>query len=504
MKIQFIPKKGKLSPSNNFWGLRNLRSCRSFGYMKETTPPTASELMLKNFPHEPTAGQQHFFIKIAEFLEDDNLRDCFLLKGYAGTGKTTLISTVIKVVNKFGFKTVLLAPTGRAAKVMSNYSKKKSFTIHKKIYRQVADAYTGSLHFERQSNKHRDTLFIVDEASMISDEAEFGSRGLLADLIEYVFEGIGNKLLIVGDVAQLPPINKELSPALDKGILESTYYMSVYEQELTEVTRQGQNSGILQNATRLRDALPLEKLSIQLRTRGLRDFYKMPGDRLEDGLRYAYEKHGRENVTIITRSNREAVQLNEFVRRQINGSEEEIEAGDLLMIVRNNYTVLDEESPAGFLANGDFVEVKRIRKEEEMHGFRFATVELQLLDYEEQPPFEAKIFLDTLHSPAPSLSQDENKRLYEAVLQDYIYLKSKKARTEAIRQDVYLNALQVKFAYALTCHKSQGGQWKSVFVNQGYLPEEQVNREFVRWLYTAMTRATDEVFMMNFHAQFFE
>jgi exodeoxyribonuclease-5 len=230
----------------------------------------------------------------------------------------------------------------------------------------------------------------------------------------------------------------------------------------------------------------------------------MPSDRLEDGLRYAYDKYGRENVTIITRSNREAVQLNQFVRRQINGAEEELDAGDLLMIVRNNYTILDEESPAGFLANGDFVEIKRIRREEEVHGFRFVTVELQLLDYEEQPPFEAKIFLDTLHSSSPSLSQEDNRKLYDAVSQDYQYIKTKKARLEAIRQDIYLNALQVKFAYALTCHKSQGGQWKAVFINQGFLPEDQLNREFIRWLYTAVTRATDEVFMMNFHAQFFE
>lgn len=472
--------------------------------MKETQSPSPTELLLKGFPHQPTVGQAHFFLKIGEFLADENLRSCFLLKGYAGTGKTTLISALIKSIAKFGFKSVLLAPTGRAAKVMAHYSKKKAHTIHKIIYRQVADAYTGSLHFERQSNKHRDTLFIVDEASMISDEAEFGARGLLSDLIEFVFEGIGNKLLIVGDVAQLPPINKDLSPALDKGLLESSFYLTVFEQELTEVTRQGQNSGILQNATRLRDALPLEKLTIKLQTRGLKDFYKMPSDRLEDGLRYAYQKHGRENVTIITRSNREAVQLNQFVRRQINGAEEELDVGDLLMIVRNNYTILDEESPAGFLANGDFVEVKRIRREEEVHGFRFATVELQLLDYEEQLPFEAKIFLDTLHSPSPSLNQEDNRRLYEAVAEDYQHLKSKKARTEALRQDVYLNALQVKFAYALTCHKSQGGQWNAVFINQGYLPEEQVNREFARWLYTAVTRATDEVFMMNFHAHFFE
>lgn len=472
--------------------------------MKETQSPSPTELLLKGFPHQPTVGQAHFFLKIGEFLADENLRSCFLLKGYAGTGKTTLISALIKSIAKFGFKSVLLGPTGRAAKVMAHYSKKKAHTIHKIIYRQVADAYTGSLHFERQSNKHRDTLFIVDEASMISDEAEFGARGLLSDLIEFVFEGIGNKLLIVGDVAQLPPINKDLSPALDKGLLESSFYLTVFEQELTEVTRQGQNSGILQNATWLRDALPLEKLTIKLQTRGLKDFYKMPSDRLEDGLRYAYQKHGRENVTIITRSNREAVQLNQFVRRQINGAEEELDVGDLLMIVRNNYTILDEESPAGFLANGDFVEVKRIRREEEVHGFRFATVELQLLDYEEQPPFEAKIFLDTLHSPSPSLNQEDNRRLYEAVAEDYQHLKSKKARTEALRQDVYLNALQVKFAYALTCHKSQGGQWNAVFINQGYLSEEQVNREFARWLYTAVTRATDEVFMMNFHAHFFE
>lgn len=472
--------------------------------MKEIEPPSPVELLLKQFPYEPTHGQRAFFLKIGDFLNNDNMRDCFLLKGYAGTGKTTVISTLINGIAKFGFKVVLMAPTGRAAKVMSNYSKKKSLTIHKKIYRQVADPYTGTLHFERQTNKHRDTLFIVDEASMISDEAEYGARGLLSDLIDYVFEGIDNKLLLVGDVAQLPPINKDLSPALDKTNLESGFYLSVFEQELTEVTRQSEGSGILRNATNLRNKLPLEKVEIRMRTKGLKDFYKMPSDRLEDGLRYAYDKFGRENVIIITRSNREAVQLNQFVRKRINEAEDELEVGDLLMVVRNNYTILDEESPAGFLANGDFVEVKRIRREEEIHGFRFATVELQLLDYEDQPPFEAKIFLDTLHSSSPSLSQEEGRRLYEAVLQDYQYLKSKKQRNEALRQDMYLNALQVKFAYALTCHKSQGGQWKSVFVNQGFLPEDQVNREFLRWLYTAVTRATDEVFLMNFHTQFFE
>ena len=473
--------------------------------MKEPQPSTPSELLLKKFPHQPTNGQRDFFVQMDDFLLDqERYRDCLLLKGYAGTGKTTLISAVIKVINQFGFKAVLLAPTGRAAKVMVNYSKKTAQTIHKKIYRQVADPYTGSLQFQRQKNYHEGTLFIVDEASMITDDAEFGARGLLYDLVEYVYENVGNKLLLVGDVAQLPPINKDISPALDKDYLERTFYMTVFEQELTEVMRQDEGSGILKNATRLRDVLPLEKVNIQFQTRGFKDIFKMTGDRLEDGLRYAYQKHEPSNVIIITRSNKAAVQYNQFVRRQINFAEEELDVGDLLMIVRNNYTVLEEDSPAGFLANGDFVEVKRIRKSEEVHGFRFANVELKLIDYDEQPSFEAKIFLDTLHSPQASLSSDDSKRLYEAVLQDYVYIKAKKERNEAIRKDVFLNALQVKFAYALTCHKSQGGQWNAVFVDQGFLPDDNVNHEFVRWLYTAITRASDEVFLMNFRPQFFE
>ena len=478
---------------------------RIFGYMKETTPNTPAELLLQKFPHQPTQGQLDFFTQMNDFLlDEERYRDCLLLKGYAGTGKTTLISSVIKVVAQFGYKAILLAPTGRAAKVMATYSKKTAQTIHKKIYRQVADPYTGSLQFQRQKNYHEETLFIVDEASMITDEAEFGARGLLYDLVEYIYENVGNKLLLVGDVAQLPPINKELSPALDKSYLERTFYMTVFEQELTEVMRQDEGSGILANATHLRQVLPLDTVQIQMQTRGFKDIFKMTGERLEDGLRYAYQKHERSNVIIITRSNKAAVQYNQFVRRQINFAEEELEVGDLLMIVRNNYTVLEEDSPAGFLANGDFVEVKRIRKNEVVHGFRFANVELQLIDYEDQPPFEAKIFLDTLHSAQASLSSDDSKKLYESVLQDYVYIKAKKERAEAVRKDPYLNALQVKFAYALTCHKSQGGQWSAVFVDQGFLPDDNVNREFVRWLYTAITRASREVFLMNFRPQFFE
>ncbi|MBO9614794.1 MAG: AAA family ATPase [Dyadobacter sp.] len=467
-----------------------------------------SQLLRRQFPFRPTDGQLRFFEQANDFLIEEKglerYRDCFLLKGYAGTGKTTIISTLIKVLKNFGYKSVLLAPTGRAAKVMSGYSEKIALTIHKKIYKQTADAFSGTLTFQRQKNYHDNTLFIVDEASMITDDADFGSRSLLADLVEFVFENPGNKLMLVGDTAQLPPVGKDLSPALDGDYLERTFYMSVFQEELKEVMRQDEQSGILFNATQLRNQLGAEAADIHITTRSYRDVFKMTGEKLEEGLRYAYDKYGTENSIILTRSNKAAVQYNQYIRRVINFSEEELDAGDRLMVVRNNYNILDEDSPAGFIANGDFVELLKIRKTQEMHGFRFADVTLRLTDYEKQPEFDAKIFLDTLHSPSASMSAEDNKKLYESVQQDYFYIKSKKDRVEALRKDPYLNALQVKFAYALTCHKAQGGQWSAVFIDQGYLPEEQINTEFVRWLYTAITRATDEVFLMNFHQQFFK
>lgn len=473
----------------------------------ETDRILPSQLLLKRFPFRPTEGQLRFFEKTNDFLIEEKglerYRDCFLLKGYAGTGKTTIISTLIKVLKNFGFKSILLAPTGRAAKVMSGYADKVALTIHKKIYKQTSDSFSGTLTFQRQKNYHDNTLFIVDEASMITDEADFGNKSLLSDLIDFVFENPGNKLMLVGDVAQLPPVGRELSPALDGEYLEKTYYMSVFQEELKEVMRQDELSGILFNATALRNQLSAEKPEIQITTRSYRDVFKMTGEKLEEGLRYAYDKYGKENSIILTRSNKSAVQYNEYIRRMINFSEEELDAGDRLMVVRNNYNVLDEESPAGFIANGDFVELLKIRKTQEIHGFRFADVTLRMSDYDKQPEFEAKIILDTLHSATPSMSSEENKKLYESVLEDYFYIKSKKERVEALRKDPFLNALQVKFAYALTTHKSQGGQWSAVFVDQGYLPDEQINTEFIRWLYTAMTRATDEVFLMNFHPHFF-
>ena len=467
---------------------------------------SAAELLAKRFPFTPTAGQTQFFEQIGQFITHDDFehyRDCFLLRGYAGTGKTSLIGTVIKVLPRFGLKSVLLAPTGRAAKVMANYAKKPAQTIHRKIYRQTADPASGSLLFQRQKNYHENTLFIVDEASMISDEADFGGKGLLTDLIEFVFENPGNKLMLVGDTAQLPPVGKDISPALDAGNLAASFDMTVYEQELTEVMRQDEGSGILANATDLRNELGQDEPQIRLNVRDFRDVYKMSQTKLEDGVNYAYTKYGRENTVILCRSNKSAVQYNQFVRRVINQCEEELDAGDMIMIARNNYTTLAEDSPAGFLANGEFAEVMKIRKQEELHGFRFANVTLRLVDYDEQEPFDAKIMLDTLHSPSPALPREDNQRLYDSVQKDYFYIKSKKERAEAVRRDAYLNALQVKFAYALTCHKAQGGQWSAVFVDQGYLPDAVVNQEFVRWLYTALTRATDEAFLMNFSPQLF-
>jgi ATP-dependent exoDNAse (exonuclease V) alpha subunit len=469
-----------------------------------------SFLLHQKFPFEPTASQAELFKKLNDFIVNKNEFDplTFIIKGYAGTGKTTVISTLIKILPSFGYKTQLLAPTGRAAKVMANYAKKKAFTIHKKIYRQINNPHTGSLVFQRMNNIATETIFIIDEASMITDEADFGQNSLLTDLIEYVFTNpenghTGNKIIFVGDTAQLPPVGKTLSPALSKDYISSEFHIEVQDHELTDVMRQDLNSGILYNATELRNLLLTHSKEIKFNTKSFKDFYKMTGEKVEDGMQYAYRKFGKEDTILLTRSNKSAVIYNEFVRRNILYQEDEISSGDLLMIVRNNYHWLEEDSPAGFLANGDFVEVMKIKKEEELHGHRFMHVTLRLCDYEDHPPIEAKILLDTLHSSESALNKESSKKLYDSVCEDYQHISKKKDRMEAIKKDPYLNALQVKFAYALTCHKSQGGQWKAVFVDQGYLKEDQIDQEYIRWLYTAITRATHEIFLVNFHERFF-
>jgi ATP-dependent exoDNAse (exonuclease V) alpha subunit len=462
-----------------------------------------SRLLSKCFPFSPTAGQAVFFQRMDTFLlKRPDEKPVFVMKGYAGTGKTSLVSALVKVLPKMDMRSLLLAPTGRAAKVMSNYSGRGAYTIHKVIYKPKGDPGTMGGGFVLQKNYYKDTVFIVDESSMLADDGGM-SGNLLWDMIQYVFSGKDNRLLLIGDTAQLPPVGSEYSPALDAGYLLRHYRLEADQIELSEVMRQRLESGILFNATALRDELSRQTPEVKIQTGRFRDVFKMTSERLEDGLRYAYDKFGTENSIIVTRSNKSAVQYNLYIRRVIHFYEDEISTGDLLMIVKNNYTYMAESERVNFLANGDMAEVMKIRSFEEMYGLRFATLELRLLDYPEEPYFEAKVILDTLYSPSPSLTREQYRTLYDQVSEDYADVANKTERMEHIRKDPYLNALQVKFAYALTCHKAQGGQWKAVFVDQGYLNEEQVDKDFIRWLYTAITRASEELFLVNFSKSFF-
>ena len=466
--------------------------------------PTISSIIRSKFPYEPTHGQNMFFAILDDMVgKTGNQKDTLVLRGYAGTGKTTVISSLVNVLPLFNYKFALLAPTGRAAKVISAYSGKKAYTIHKIIYRQVADPNTGELRFVKQKNYFKKTVFVVDEASLISDEKGFMNHGLLSDLIGYVFEDNSNKLILVGDNAQLPPVGSRRSPALEITYLRDRFGVDVAEVELNEVLRQEEESGILINATQLREAVFNPQKNIFFDTSRYSDIYKMTNEKLEEGVRYAFDKYGMENTAIICRSNWQAVRYNEYVRRNILFKEEEIEAGDIIMVVKNNYFILEPDSPAGFIANGEFAEVRKIFSFEDEYGFRFADVELQLIDYPEMPAFQAKVILDTLHSNTPSLTSEENNKLYHQILEKYRDLKPKKKFKEAIQNDEYLNALQIKFAYALTCHKSQGGQWKTVFIDQGNRKEPEIDTEHIRWLYTAISRAEKEVFLINFDKQYF-
>jgi len=452
------------------------------------------------FPFEPTDDQAELFVQLDSFLRDPLPgRKVFVLRGYAGTGKTTVVSALVQWLSKLQRKYTLMAPTGRAAKVMSAYAGVPASTIHKKIYRQTSGAPTERLSFQRQPNRTEEMLYIVDEASMISDEKAFGESGLLDDLMGYVFEKSTNRLLLIGDTAQLPPVGQLLSPALDPELLAHRFRARVEGVELRQVMRQAESSGILVNATELREELREEVPAIRLHTKGFKDMFKMGGDKLEDGLRWAYRNFGHENTTIICRSNRNANQYNQLIRRTLFEAEEEIEAGDYIMVVRNNYFWLSKDSEIGFLANGDFLEVTKISKREEVFGCRFAQARVRLVDYPDEPELEVKLLLDTLHTESPSLPRDQNEALYQAVTEDYSHLTKKSERNAEMRKDPYLNALQIKFAYALTCHKAQGGQWQAVFVDHGFLkPDEPVGGEFARWLYTAITRASERLFLLNF------
>lgn len=464
--------------------------------------PLPSDILKRKFSFEPTADQLLFFRLLDGFIDGTETKKVVLLTGYAGTGKTTLLSALVNVLPLFNYKYMLLAPTGRAAKVINSYTKRTAYTLHKIMFKPEIDDVSGALIFKRQKNYSKHTVFIIDEASMISSNAEYGRKSLIEQIIEFVFEQPTNRLLIVGDDAQLPPVGDNFSKSLDVNYLKSIAKIDIRAVVLREVIRQKQDSGILYNATFLRNLLALEKPEILFKIKPYNDIYKMTSERLEDGLKYAYEKFGWEQTMIICRTNKSAVMYNRYIRHQIFYYENELEVGDILMITRNNYHYLDEESSIGFLANGDFAVVSRLMKTEEVHGMRFALVELTLLDYPEEP-FEARLILDTLHMEGPSMSPEAYQHLYKSVELDYEDIADQKERQKLIKNDPYLNALQVKFAYALTCHKSQGGQWGCVFVDQGYLTDEMINHDYVRWLYTAMTRATDQLFLLNFHGKFF-
>ncbi|MEM8565900.1 MAG: AAA family ATPase [Bacteroidota bacterium] len=464
--------------------------------------PLPSDILVNKLAFEPTNGQKSAFKAVDWLLNDGSLPKALLIKGYAGTGKTTLTSVLVSVLPSFNFKFVLLAPTGRAAKVLSAYSGRMAFTIHKRIYKQV-NTKGGGLFFKPQKNYSQNTVFIVDEASMINDDAGFGQNGLLKDLMDYVFLESSNRLLLIGDNAQLPPVGQNISPALDLNKLQNDFGIEAHEVSLTEVKRQSIESGILSNATALRDNLNRSKITIEFNTSNFKDIFRMTGNRMEEGIRYAYDNYGVSDTVIITRSNKAANQYNQYIRHQIHFYESELEAGELLMVVKNNYLFTPDEKSGSFLANGDFVEVLKVSNLEEIHGLRFATLQLKMSDYPHLDSFDAKVILDTLHSEGPALSNEVQEALYESVRSDYSDLSNAKELKEALKKDPYLNALQIKFAYAITCHKSQGGQWPVVFLDQGYLPDDKIDRDYIRWLYTAVTRATEQLFLVNFEAKFF-
>lgn len=457
-----------------------------------------------SFGFIPTQGQATVMRHLAAFLLSVKQNPTYILRGYAGTGKTTLVTTLVKVLPMIGMDYVLMAPTGRAAKVMSGYTQRPASTIHKKVYQ--AQAFPdGSIRMTRAQNKHKNALFIVDEASMIGEEHEFGSRSLLDDLLEYVFSGEQCKLLLIGDTAQLPPIGTDESPALDIDYLQSQFPLTIATYELTEVKRQALESGILSNATHLREALTDDRNSYPLPLFDLHfaDTDRIDPETFEELLYRAFDgDHGNESV-IICKSNKRANLFNQAVRSRILNIEGEIATGDRLMIVKNNYYWADGNQNISFIANGDMAEIKKIARYEELYGFRFADVVLGFPDYPESPDMEVKIILDTLNSSSASLTEEEGTRFREAVEADYMDIPNRRERYKAMKRNPWFNALQVKFAYALTCHKTQGGQWRQVFVDSSLNQKEELEKEDLRWLYTAVTRAQERLCFVNFKEEFF-
>ncbi|SFZ91491.1 exodeoxyribonuclease-5 [Flaviramulus basaltis] len=472
---------------------------------------TASEfysLIKQQFPFNPTLKQNIVLQQLSEFIFSKDENALYLLKGYAGTGKTTIVGTIVTNLWKAKKSAVLMAPTGRAAKVISNYSNKEAFTIHKKIYFPKKEK-NGGVKFVLQPNKHKNTIFIVDEASMIPDtpgESKLFENGsLLDDLMQYVYSGHQCKLLLIGDTAQLPPVKLDLSPALDERTLALNYNKEVTKMELDEVVRQEQDSGILANATVLREALSNSiHDNFKFDLADFKDIVRLvDGYEIMDAINDSYSDLGKEETAIIVRSNKRANLYNQQIRNRILFNENELTAGDYLMVVKNNYFWIKPTTEAGFIANGDIIEVLEIFSITELYGFRFAEVKVRMVDYPKMTPFETVLLLDTIDAESPSLTYDDSNRLYQEVMKDFESETSNYKKFLKVKGSKHFNALQVKFSYAITCHKSQGGQWQTVFVEQPYLPNG-IDKEYLRWLYTAVTRAKEKLYLIGFKDDFFE
>ncbi len=461
--------------------------------------------LCKNLGNVPTDDQSDALKKIASYICDNNNDVIFLMTGYAGTGKTSVISSIVKTLDMLRMRSVLLAPTGRAAKVLASYSGRPAYTIHKKIYRQKSSK-DGIGSFSLDRNLHKDTYFIVDEASMVSnssgDSSLFGSGRLLDDLIEFVYSGTDCKLILVGDTAQLPPVGSVVSPALDAESLGG-YGFGLISCELRQVVRQSETSGVLMNATKVRLQVAERNLvHPSIDCINFKDTIRITGEELIDEISTAYGTCGMEGTIIVVNSNKQANKYNQGIRNRIFFREEEISPGDMVMVVKNNYFIIDEdEDGAGFIANGDIAEVRKIKRYEERYGFHFADMELKFPDYNLE--IEAKVMMDVLHLDSPALPSDKNKELYQNILADYMNIKNRRKQFEAVRENPYFNALQIKFAYAVTCHKAQGGQWERVFIDQGMFNRNEISIDYLRWFYTALTRSTDRVYLVNFAEDFF-
>ena len=449
----------------------------------------------------PTSEQLVAMEKLGTFLISGEGESAFLLRGYAGTGKTSLVGALVRLLDHLQQKVVLMAPTGRAAKVFSQHARHTVYTVHRKIYRQRT--YSGEVgNYSLSDNLHQHTLFIVDEASMIANDglsgATFGTGRLLDDLVQYVYSGQGCRLLLLGDTAQLPPVGEADSPALNTLAVQG-YGLWVHEFDLCQVVRQLDGSGILWNATRLRRLLADDLVFDLPKVKfvGFADVRRLPGDELIEALEDSYAQVGLEETMVICRSNKRTNIYNNGIRARILYREAELEGGDVVMVAKNNYYWAESYKELDFVANGDVAVVRRFRSERELYGFRFADVTMTFPDYDDFE-LEATVLLDALQSEAPALSREQSERLYNAVMEDYADIPLKRDRVKKLKEDIYFNALQLKYAYAVTCHKAQGGQWKRVFLDQGYMSDDMLGPDYFRWLYTAFTRATEVLYLVNF------